>query len=131
MLRRRARTFTMRVMIVDDDETLLREMQEWFVAGGNEVVTFSKFEPAKGYLADARVDVLVTGVRLGAYNGLQLVMLAKAERPDMTAVVLSGSDDPVLRHDATSIGASFRVKPIPHEQLLDGIEAGSGRSLAL
>jgi hypothetical protein len=41
-------------MIVDDDETLLRGMQEWFVAGGNEVVTFSKFEPAKGYLADAR-----------------------------------------------------------------------------
>lgn len=121
----------MRVMIVDDDETLLRGMQEWFVAGGNEVVTFSKFEPAKGYLADARVDVLVTGVRLGAYNGLQLVMLAKAERPDMTAVVLSAFDDPVLRHDATAIGASFRVKPVPHEQLLDGIEAGSGRSLAL
>jgi len=58
-------------------------------------------------------------------------MLAKAERPDMTAVVLSSFDDPVLRNDATSIGASFRVKPIPHEQLLDGIEAGSGRSLAL
>jgi len=92
---------------------------------------FSTFEPAKGYLADARVDVLVTGIRLGAYNGLQLVMLAKAERPDMTAVVLSASDDPVLRHDATSIGASFRVKPVPHEQLLDGIGAGSGRSLAL
>jgi len=46
-------------------------------------------------------------------------------------VVLSASDDPVLRHDATSIGASFRVKPVPHEQLLDGIGAGSGRSLAL
>jgi len=37
----------------------------------------------------------------------------------------------VLRHDATSIGASFRVKPVPHEQLLDGIETASGRSLAL
>jgi YesN/AraC family two-component response regulator len=73
--------------------------------------------------------VLVTGVRLGAYNGLQLVMLAKAERPDITAVVLSGFDDPVLRHDATSIGASFRVKPVPHEQLLDGVATVSGRSL--
>jgi len=58
-----------------------------------------------------------------------LVMLAKAERPDITAVVLSGFDDPVLRHDATSIGASFRVKPVPHEQLLDGVATVSGRSL--
>jgi DNA-binding NtrC family response regulator len=119
----------MRVMIVDDDETLVREMQELFVARGYDVVTFTKFEPAKCYLADARIDVLVAGVRLGAYNGLQLVMLAKAERPDMTAVVLSGMDDPVLRQDATSIGASFRVKPVPHEQLLTGIELASGRPM--
>jgi DNA-binding NarL/FixJ family response regulator len=58
-------------------------------------------------------------------------MLAKAERPDMAAVVLSGFDDPVLRNDAASIGASFRVKPVPPERLLDGIEAASGRSFAL
>ena len=110
----------MRVMIVDDDETQVRGMREWFVAAGNEVVTFGRFEPAKSYLADAAVDVLVTGVRLGAYNGLQLVMLAKAAHPGTQAVVLSGLDDPVLRHDATSIGAAFRVKPVTHDQLLNG-----------
>ena len=121
----------MRVMIVDDDETQLRGMQEWFVAGGNDVVTFSRFEPAKSYLADAQVDVLVTDVRLGAYNGLQLVMLAKAEHPAMTAVVLSDFDDPVLRNDATTIGASFRVRPIPSEQLLSAANVAGSGSLGL
>ena len=121
----------MRVMIVDDDETRLRGMQDWFVAAGNEVATFGRFEPAKSYLADAAVDVLVTGVRLGAYNGLQLVMLAKAERPDLTAVVLSDFDDPVLRNDARSIGASFRVRPIPSEQLLSATNASGTASLGV
>lgn len=112
----------MRVMIVDDDETLLQSMHDWFVSSGNEVVVFNRFEPAKRYLAHEQVDILVTDVRLGAYNGLQLVMLGKLERPEMTAIVLSGFEDPVLRNDATNIGASFRIKPVPSEQLLNGLD---------
>jgi len=119
----------MRVVIVDDDERLLSAMQECFIGAGDEVVTFAQFEPAKSYLATAEIDALVTDVRLGAYNGLQLVMLAKWGHPEMKAMVLSGFEDPVLRHDAANIGASFCLKPVDREQLLHGIHGAASQSV--
>lgn len=111
----------MRVVIVDDNEPLLRAMEECVAGAGHDVVAFGQFESAKTYLATTQFDVLVTDVRLGAYNGLQLAMFAKLEHPETTAIVLSGFDDPVLRKDAASIGARFCVKPVGTEALLDGI----------
>jgi FixJ family two-component response regulator len=59
---------------------------------------------------DAVPDVLLVDVRLGAFNGLQLV--AMAERPIPT-IVMTGHDDVALRAAAERMGAEFLVKPIP------------------
>lgn len=112
----------MRVVIVDDDQHTLRRLQDGFVGAGHDVVAFGRFDLAKRYLAGNRPDVLVTDVRLGAFNGLQLVILAKLDQPDMTAFVLSRDEDCVLRKDAASMGACFHVKPIETSQLLIEIE---------
>jgi two-component system cell cycle response regulator len=119
----------MRVVIVNGDEPLLLAMREWIVGAGHEVVTFGRFEPAKTYLATAHTDALVTDVRLGAFNGLQLVMIAKHGHPETTAVVLSNAEDPVLRNDAANIGACFCVKPIDSEQLLHGIHGAASEPM--
>jgi DNA-binding NtrC family response regulator len=119
----------MHVVIVDNDEPMLRAMQKWITDSGHEVVTFGQFEPARNFLATAHTDVLVTDVRLGPFNGLQLVMVAKRRRPEVTAIVLS-LEDPVLRHDAANIGACFCVKPIGSDQLLHGIRGAAGQSMS-
>jgi len=113
----------MHVVIVDDDERLLDSLKQRFSDAGHDVMAFAGFEPAKCYLAATRPDVLVTDVRLGAFNGLQLVLLAKHGRPELTACVLSGFDDRALRNDAVSIGASFHMKPIESQRLLSEIES--------
>ena len=118
----------MRVVIVDDNVVLLQAMEQFVVGAGHQVVAFAQFEPAKTYLATTPFDVLVTDVRLGAYNGLQLAMFAKLEHPETTAIVLSGFDDPVLRKDAASIGASFCLKPVGTVALLEGIENARARA---
>ena len=58
-------------------------------------------------------------VRLGAFNGLQLVIQAKLDHPTVTAVVLTGFYDPVLSGEVSKMGASYLVKPIRSEQLLE------------
>jgi DNA-binding response OmpR family regulator len=120
----------MRVVIVDDDEALLRAMEEYVAGAGHDVVAFTQFDSAKSYLATAQFDVLVTDVRLGAFNGLQLATLAKLEHPGAIVIVLSGFDDSVLRNDATRIGARFYLKPISPLQLLADIEGVSARKPA-
>jgi DNA-binding NtrC family response regulator len=117
----------MRVVIVDDNVPLLEAMRDCVTRAGHEVVSFSEFQAARNYLATAQTDVLITDIRLGAFNGLQLVLIAKFKHPGTSSIVLSGFEDPVLRHDAATMGALFRLKPIGTDQLLDGILNASVR----
>jgi two-component system, response regulator YesN len=112
----------MRVVIVDDNIPLLEALGQLVTRAGHDVTTFSGFLPAKKYLETARVDVLLTDVRLGAFNGLQLVMTVKKDYPETSAIVFSGFEDPVLRRDAAKLGATFCLKPVAAEQLLHSIE---------
>ncbi len=115
----------MRVLLVDDDLTVLRMMTGWLTLAGHEVLPCTSFESAKRALASETPELLVTDVRLGAFNGLQLIVLAKVDHPEMRAIVLPGSDDPVLRVEAESTGAAFLVKPIDARQLLDSVSGSA------
>jgi len=104
-------------MIVDDDPAVLRALNELVLEWGFDVVRFSNFEDARAYLASNTPDVLVADVRLGMFNGLQLVHLAKQLDPTMTIVAMSGFDDAVIRAEATNAGAQYMVKPVNLEDL--------------
>ncbi len=118
-------TQTRRAVIVDDDPGLLRLVSAWLEEIGYVVEAFHQFEPAKRRLAGDRVDVLVTDVRLGAFNGLQLVVMAKLAHPDLIAIVLTGFEDPVLRREALDAGALFLAKPLQGAHLQDVVRTYS------
>ena len=107
------------VLVVDDDEAMLRLITSWVSGAGHQVVSFHEFGEAKSYLATAKPDVIIADVRLGAFNGLQLGIQAKLDHPTVTAVVLTGFYDPVLSGEVSKMGASYLVKPIRSEQLLE------------
>ena len=112
-----------RILIVDDDETLLRALEMTFAARGKEVEARSTFETARKALRTARFDALLTDVRLGAFNGLQLAVIARDEQPHIRIVVFSGFSDPVLEAEAHAVGAEYVVKPVTAAELsrlLDG-----------
>ena len=107
------------VLIVDDDEAMLRLITNWVGGAGHTVVSFGQFAEAKSYLATAKPDVIIADVRLGAFNGLQLVIQAKLDHPEITAIVLTGFYDPVLSGEVSKPGATYLVKPITSDQLLE------------
>ena len=90
--------------------------------GQCDVTACRTFEEARQHLLTKHFDVLVTDVRLGAFNGIQLAVVARDRNAAMKIVVFSGYDDPVLRSEAANLGASYLVKPISAEQLLNFIE---------
>jgi FixJ family two-component response regulator len=105
-------------VVVDDDASVLRLLRDLLTTAGFEVEPYNDFQAAKERLRLGGVDVLVTDVRLGAFNGLQLVVRAKTTSPNVLAVVLTGYDDQVLHQDAVGVGAHFLLKPIRVDQLL-------------
>lgn len=110
-----------RVLIVDDEPALLDALRSALERAGHDVVACRTFEDAREELLAEEFDALITDVRLGAFNGIQLAVIARDRAPGMRIVVFSGFDDPVLREEAASLGASYLIKPITAERLLEEI----------
>jgi DNA-binding response OmpR family regulator len=104
-----------RILIVDDDQVYLAGMKELLEDAGYEVFLAGSFEEGKDVLRDRRPDLLIVDVRLGAFNGLQLLSTGQVQIP---AIVVTGFDDTVLRADANIFGASYLVKPISPADLI-------------
>jgi two-component system, NtrC family, response regulator PilR len=110
-----------RVLIVDDEPALLDALRLALERAGREVVACRTFEDAREQLLTQAFDVLVTDVRLGAFNGIQLAVIARDKSPLMRIIVFSGFDDPVLKAEAASLGGTYLLKPITAESLLEHI----------
>jgi DNA-binding response OmpR family regulator len=100
------------IVIVDDDDLALGTLHRLVAHWGYDVVPFMTFEEARTFLTTRTPDALVVDVRLGSYNGLQLVHLAKQASPSMAVIAVSGFDDAVLRAEAEKAGATYLVKPV-------------------
>lgn len=107
------------VLLVDDDQSLLPLISRWLTDAGYVVVACDTFEAAKYQLAIAPPDVLLTDLRLGAFNGLQLVILVSEQHPDTVSIVMSAYDDPTLRKEAARCAAHYLPKPFSGETLLN------------
>ena len=57
-------------------------------------------------------DLLVTDVRLGAYNGVHLVVRAHTDNPSMPALVMDVHHDRVLENEAKKAGAVYVGEPL-------------------
>jgi len=119
MRQRRPSIHPQRVLVVDDEPSLLEAMKMAFTRAGRDVVSCRTFEDARQQLLTEHFDVMVTDVRLGAFNGLQLAVIARDRHPEMRIIVFSGFDDPVLREEAAHLGASYVLKPVGADHLLD------------
>ena len=107
-----------RVLVVDDDAALLEAVRRGLEANGMAVTACGTFEDARQALRDKTFDALITDVRLGAFNGLQLAVVARTYDPQISVIVFSGFDDPVLREEAERAGGAYFVNPVHISELL-------------
>lgn len=105
-----------KVLIVDDDKTTREGLAEFLEEAGYEAVAVGTFEDATRFLRTTPPDLLIADVRLGPFNGLQLVISTPQHIP---AIIITGFADPVLEADARRRGADYVLKPVSPARLLD------------
>jgi DNA-binding response OmpR family regulator len=110
-------------MIVDDDEMCLGALQQIVTRWGHRVVCCRSFNDARSYLATETPEVAIVDVRLGDYNGLQLLQMLRLANPHTLLAALSGYDDPVLREEAHQMGALYMTKPVDSARLRRWLES--------
>lgn len=108
-----------KILLVDDDPATMSGLVALLQNAGYDVIAVSTMQDARRALVRLAPDLLITDVRLGAHNGLNLLVVRPQPIP---AIVITGFDDPVLEADARRMGAEFLVKPIAPARLVRLIE---------
>lgn len=106
------------ILIVDDDPATLSGLVALAEGAGHSALGASDYAEGRRLLMQIHVDLVIVDVRLGAYNGLQLVVLAQSLPSPPAAIVTSGFEDRVLEEEARQLAAPFFLKPVDPPQLL-------------
>jgi two-component system response regulator PilR (NtrC family) len=116
------------VLVVNRDTNELASLVESLRNAGYGTVGAETFEAARRLLRTQWYDLLITELRLAAYNGLHLVFHSRVLNPAATAIVLSPTPDVSIESETRRLGAHFVAGPVEPEGLLTlvGIVLGEG-----
>ena len=107
------------VLVVDDDRSTLQGLALLLADSGYRVLTADTYEAAQFVLRTGYPDILLVDIRLGDFNGLQLIATGARRLP---AIVITGHDDAALEKEARRFGAEYLVKPVSRDTLVSSIE---------
>jgi DNA-binding NtrC family response regulator len=109
------------ILIVSADNRHLAAMLDVFDTAGYETAGASTFEDARRALARHSPDLIIADERLGNFNGLHVIMTARAERPGVSAIVTTKSGNRGLEADARSLDVACMVTPDDPAEWLEPI----------
>ena len=102
---------SVQILLVDTDTHRAGQLSASLHQVGFAVTNSGGFEDAMLCVRTAAPDLVITNVRLGAYNGLHLIMRIRAVHPQTAAILTCAAHDPVLQSDAAAFGAEYAVAP--------------------
>jgi len=109
------------ILVVDHDPDQLVATEDVLRRRGYRVKDATTLREAQQLLALEPPDLLIADVRLGAFNGLQLLVMNRPDHPEVAAIITCVSPDPVLEEEAKRHGAVYLVKPISPSVLLSTV----------
>lgn len=114
-----------KLFIVDDDETLLEGLTvavDWNHYGFEVIGTATDGLQALEKIRAKRCDVLLTDIRMGRLNGLDLVQSLKNEGIRLRVIMMSAYEEFSYAQQAVRLGVEdYIVKPIDLQQLYSTI----------
>lgn len=108
-----------RILLVDDEELILKTLSRDLVSEGFEVTTRAFGAEAVKLLATSRFDVLVTDLVMEAMNGIAVLAEARRLDSELSVIILTGHGDMESAIEALRLGADdYLIKPCDFEELL-------------
>jgi DNA-binding response OmpR family regulator len=99
------------ILLVEPDHAILDRLINPIQAAGFEVVHADEFFDAVELLRARPFAAVITAHRLGAHNGLHVVLRARRLRPGIITIVTCAREDSVLCREAIMFGAKAFVAP--------------------
>jgi EAL domain-containing protein (putative c-di-GMP-specific phosphodiesterase class I) len=110
----------LRILIVDDNDSLLRASQRLCEREGWIVTTAKDGLEAKEKVRGALFDVIVSDVNMPGYGGLEFLRSVREQDLDVPVILVTGKPSVESSVRALEYGAfRYLVKPVPHDKLKD------------
>lgn len=115
-----------RVLLVDDDETVLASLQRMLSSAGYEVTTAANAARAYEHLQRGDFAVVVSDIAMPDLDGVRLLRLVRQRDTDLPVVLVTGSPDLQTAVQALSLGAlGYLIKPVFPGELKDVVRRGA------
>jgi FixJ family two-component response regulator len=110
------------VAVIDDDTRVLESLENLLESAGHAVCLFTS---AQAFLEDeafAKVDCVISDIGMPAIDGFELERLARAARPELPVILITGRQGLIKGPQATHrIGTRILLKPVGEQELLRAI----------
>jgi two-component SAPR family response regulator len=109
-----------KVLVIEDDETLREVVSDLLMARGLQVVASSRGDKAVELARQERFDLIVADIRMEGMNGLDAIEKARELQPDVGSIVVSGyaSEEETLRAVRLNV-AGYLKKPFEVSDLME------------
>ncbi len=113
-----------RVLVVDDDPSILRVLGALIPTCGSVVDLASDGTQAIGLLEERSYDLVISDLRMGAVDGLQVLAAAKNLHPRATRLLMSGTVEELAQAGKGDTLAQLLMrKPLDFKRLREFVQA--------
>jgi len=108
-----------KILLVDDEPSILSSFSLDFRYEGYKVSTASAGEKAIDALRTGHFDLLITDLVMPGIDGIGVLQAAKKINPDISSIILTGYGDMSSAVEALRLGADdYLIKPCDFDELL-------------
>ncbi|REL34385.1 sigma 54-interacting transcriptional regulator [Thalassotalea euphylliae] len=112
-----------RILVVDDDPSLLRLLSIRLAGAGYQVETAENAKVALGVMTSFQPDMVISDLKMEGMDGFALFEQIRARHPHLPVVIMTAHGTIPDAINATKQGVfSFLTKPFESKQLLDTVE---------
>ena len=112
-----------RILVVDDEDTIRLVLAKYLRTRGFEVATAESGDGALEALSKAKFDLMLCDVRMPGLSGMELVPAALEADPNLGIVMLSAVNDAPTATEAMGHGVlDYLTKPIELHYLYDAVQ---------
>ena len=116
-----------KILLVDDNTTLLKHQGEFLRRSGHEVITATNGKEALGLMEKDQFDLVITDLIMPEIEGIQMIREIRRNHPNLKIIAMSGGgrgDAKDYLTLARALGASqVLAKPFSGEDLLKAINS--------
>jgi DNA-binding response OmpR family regulator len=108
-------------LVVDSDAARRASVVKVLDSGGFRISEADSFAVARRALIDHPPAVLITALKLAEYNGLHLVLRARAAPLRIDTLVIADPGSAGFRTEVQQAGAAFVLEPVTEKELLAAV----------